>query len=130
MAGPKQIKPPTAAEAKAKKERISAEKKALAALYKNVPSNKEKLAEKLIDRASFLIVSLAELEDFINNNGYVEFYQNGSEQWGTKKSPQAELYTYWSKMLPATIDALAKLVPESTKVPDDSIDAFIQGKKK
>lgn len=126
----KQIKPPTAAETKAKKERISAEKKALTALYKNAPSNKAKLVEKLIDRASFLIVSLSELEEFINNNGYVEFYQNGPEQWGTKKSPQAELYTYWSKMLPATIDALSKLMPESARPPDDSINAFIQGKKK
>ncbi len=130
MARPRKTKPPTAAEAKAKKEHISTEKEALETLYKDVPENKKKLAEKLIDRASFLIVSLAELEEFINNNGYVEFYQNGTEQWGTKKSPQAELYTYWSKMLPATIDALAKLMPDSAKLPDDSINAFIKGKQK
>ena len=38
-------------------------------LYKDLPENRKKLAEKLIERAAFMLVSLEEMERQINQDG-------------------------------------------------------------
>ena len=132
MVEAKEYKPPTKKEAEEKLRRISRAKEELLKLYSEIPENKKTLAEKLIDRASFLMVSLEDLENFINENGYVDFYKNGANQHGLKKSPQAELYTNWQKNFQNSIDGLAKLLPDGSAIPSPGgiTEAFKKGNER
>ena len=64
----------------------------LTELFENIPSNKRRLVNKLIDSAAFMAVELEELEKHISDNGVTEHYQNGSNQFGVKVSSEVQVY--------------------------------------
>ena len=53
---------------------IRAETKRLRAIFVNLPQDSAAVAEKLIENAAFMAVSLRELQTAINEKGYVEEY--------------------------------------------------------
>ncbi len=115
-----------------KDERISHEIKALRSLYSKIPKNKKKLADGLIQNAAFMKAELFDLQIYIKENGYTEEYQNGKNQWGTKRSPQAEQYNTMVKNYTAIIGKLNDLIPKdktSTNDIDDGFDDFINDKE-
>lgn len=52
-----------------KDERIKKELSRLKKLYKDLPEDRKKLAEKLLERAAFMAISLSEMEATINVEG-------------------------------------------------------------
>ena len=62
-------------------------------IFKEIPENKKKIVEKLIDNAAFMAEQLEHLQVDIEEKGYISEYQNGENQWGTKKAPEVEIYT-------------------------------------
>ena len=78
---------------------IKAEYDRLMSLFKAAPKNQLSLARKLISRAAFLAVTIDRLEKDIAVNGYEDFYQNGANQSGKKKSAAAELHVTYTKNL-------------------------------
>nr|DAF05482.1 MAG TPA: terminase small subunit [Caudoviricetes sp.] len=52
-----------------KDERIKKEFSRLKKLYKDLPEDRKKIAEKLLERAAFMAVSLSEMEETINVDG-------------------------------------------------------------
>ncbi len=96
----------------AKEERVDKEMKRIKKLLKVL--NKETLStlQSLIKNAAFMSVTLDDLQDAMNRNGVISEYQNGENQWGTKKSPEVEIYNTMIKNHMAIMKQLVDLLPE------------------
>lgn len=102
--------------AKASKEtRIRREKKRLDKIFEGLEENKLSTCRALIDRAAFITVSLEDLEVQLNATGWVEYYQNGENQSGMKKSAAADVHISLTKNLNAIVKQLLDLVPPAQK---------------
>lgn len=95
-----------------KQERIKKEQCRLRAIFKDLDGNKKKLVTPLIDKAAFMSIELDELQEQIEQEGWISEYKNGENQYGTKRSPEADTYIALSKNYAAVIKQLVDLVPE------------------
>lgn len=101
---------------KLKKEtRIRKEQARLAEIFADLEPNKLKTVDALIARAAFITVSLEDLEEDINRDGWVEEYANGRNQSGLKKSAAADAHISLTKNLNAIMKQLLDLVPPAQK---------------
>lgn len=94
-----------------KEEKIKKEFNRLKRIFKDLDQNKKQLVTPLLEKAAFMSVSIDELQEEINANGFTEEYQNGANQFGKKKSVAAEMYTSLTKNYTAIIKQLTDLVP-------------------
>ena len=102
--------------AKLKKEtRVKREKDRLFDIFKDLEPNKLKTCHALIDRAAFITISLQDLEEMLNETGWVEYYQNGENQFGMKKAAAADVHISLTKNLNAIVKQLLDLVPPAQK---------------
>lgn len=106
-----------------KDERILKEYRRLKKIFKTLDENQLKIVTPLLERAAFLSVSLAELEEMINAEGYTEVYQNGKNQKGKKQSANVVTHIAMTKNLTAIVNKLCDLVPPTEKE-DSKFDAF------
>jgi hypothetical protein len=114
---------------KEKQKRIKIEIKRLESIYKGLSKNTKKLVKTLIETAAFLSVSLEDLQNHINLEGVISKYQNGDNQWGTKKSPEVEVHLSMTKNLTQIMKQLADLIPkEQPKIEDDGFEKFCESK--
>ena len=95
--------------------RIKREKARLQEIFKDLESNKLQTCHALIDRAAFITVSLQDLEEMLNETGWVEPYQNGENQSGMKKAAAADVHISLTKNLNAIVKQLLDLVPPAQK---------------
>jgi len=58
----------------------------------------------------------------------VSTYQNGENQWGTKKSPEIEIYNAMIKNHAAIIKQLQDMLPKSDIAENDGFGAFVNGR--
>ena len=112
---------------KEKLKRIKHEKNKLNRIFKNIDEKRRKTVERLIDNAAFMAATLEDLQEDINQNGVISEYQNGENQWGTKKSPEVEVYNTMLKNYTSVIKQLTDLLPPEEGKEDDGFDAFING---
>lgn len=119
MAGKKEAAKPVEKEQtkpdKGKEELIKKEQRRLKSIFKDLEPNKKKLVTPLIEKAAFMSVELDELQAFLAVEGFTSEYQNGENQWGTKKSPEADVYIALSKNYTAVIKQLTDLVPAAAR---------------
>ena len=94
-----------------KEEKISKEMRRLKRVFKNLDRNKKDVVGSLIKNAAFMAVSLEELQDIINQEGYTVTYQNGESQSGTKQSDAVKTHIAMTKNHAAVIRQLCELVP-------------------
>lgn len=112
-----------------KGKRIKKEIKRINTILKEIDKNTIKGVKSLIENAAFMSVTLEDLQETINTDGPVSEYQNGANQWGTKKSPEVEVYNVMVKNHMAIMKQLTDLLPkEIPKEPDDGFDAFVMKK--
>ena len=74
--------------------------------------------------AAFMSVTLQLLQTEINKNGAVSEYKNGENQFGTKKSPEVEIYNTMIKNYSAVMKQLTDLLPRGDLPPDKKEDGF------
>ena len=98
-----------------KEKRIAKEKRRLLKIFKDLEENKLNTCKALINRAAFITVSLEDLEEQLNETGWVEQYQNGENQSGLKKAAAADVHISLTKNLNAIIKQLLELVPPAQK---------------
>ena len=89
---------------KTKEQRIKTEKTRLKGIFKDLDENKRKLVTPLIEKAAFMSIELDDLQAKLEK-----------DQWGTKKSPEAETYIALSKNYAAVIKQLTELVPAAKR---------------
>ncbi|KZL94358.1 hypothetical protein [Clostridium magnum] len=113
-----------------KETRISVEIKKLNKMFTKVDAKTKKAVHSLIENAAFMSVTLEDLQETINGeNGLVSKYQNGENQWGTKKSPEVEIYNTMIKNHMAVMKQLTDLLPkQNNKSEDDGFDEFVNNK--
>lgn len=92
--------------------RISKENSRLKKIFTRMPKGSSSAVLALIKNAAFMTITLEDLQEKINLAGAVSEYQNGENQWGTKKSPEVEIYNTMIKNLASVIKQLTDLVPE------------------
>jgi len=98
-------------------------------IFKNLEKDKWDTALSLIRNAAFMTVTLEDLQETINREGAVSEYQNGENQWGTKKSPEIDIYNTMIKNHMAIIKQLTDLLPKKDPKPDDDgFDGFVSGR--
>ena len=100
---------------KTKEQRIKSEKSRLKKIFKDLDENKKNLVTPLIEKAAFMSVELDDLQEIIEQDGWTSEYKNGENQYGTKKSPEADTYIALSKNYAAVIKQLADLVPAAKR---------------
>jgi hypothetical protein len=115
-----------------RKERTPEQK--IAAEYKNLKKSIAlsgsaallKIGDNLMREAAFMKVTLDDLAVKIRDNGCVSEYQNGENQWGTKKSPEVDVYNTMVKNYSAIMKQITDLLPEKTSATpqDDGFDEF------
>lgn len=94
-----------------KEKRIRREIARLRKIFESLDPNKLQIVEPLIERAAYITVTLQEVEDQLNREGWVEKYQNGKNQSGLKKSAAAEVHISLTKNLNAIMKQLLDLAP-------------------
>ena len=104
-----------AARKKKKENRIKDEKKRLKEIFEELEENKRNLVTPLIEKAAFMSIELDDLQETIEQDGWTSEYKNGENQYGTKKSPEAETYIALSKNYAAVIKQLTDLVPAAKR---------------
>lgn len=98
-----------------KEEKINKEKRRLTSIFKSLDENKKKLVIPIIEKAAFMSIELDYLQDELQKNGWISEYQNGENQWGKKKSSEAEIYISLSKNYASIIKQLTDLVPVAAR---------------
>ena len=95
-------------------------------IYKDIEKDKKDTVLSLMQNAAFMSITLTDLQETINREGVISEYQNGENQWGTKKSPEVETYNTMIKNYMNIIKQLTDLLPkpEAKKV-DDGFDLFV-----
>ena len=114
-AGKRGKKEMAARKEKTKEQRIKSEKTRLKGIFKELDENKRKLVTPLIEKAAFMSIELDDLQETIEQEGWTSEYKNGENQYGTKKSPEAETYLALSKNYAAVIKQLVDLVPAAKR---------------
>ncbi len=100
-----------------------------AVVYDAAPEASKSLAQDLIKNALFMERELRKLQTHIRKHGVVSEYQNGQNQWGTKKSPEVEVYNSMIKNYTAVVSKLNDILPESDATRDPLVDFLSGGSK-
>ena len=100
---------------KEKEKRIKKEVRRLKGIFAELEPNKLKTVDALIARAAFITIRLEDLEVELNEKGWTEWYENGRNQSGQKKSAAADAHISLTKNLNAIMKQLLELVPAEQK---------------
>ena len=123
--GKKSKKKATSSDKLPKEERIRKEFLTLRRSLSTMQPKVKKFNEPLMHRAAFMRITLEDLEEAINQNGPVCEYQNGENQWGTKKSPEVDIYNTMAKNYAAVMKQLLSSIPEEDTPKVDEFDKFV-----
>ena len=83
-------------------------------IFKDLPKDTLCIVLPIIRNVAFMTVTLDDLQDTINKDGVVVEYQNGENQWGTKKSPEVDVYNTMIKNYNTTVKQLAEFLPKGS----------------
>lgn len=106
-----------------KEEKIKKEIRRLNSVFKCLDKNKAATVQSLIHTAAFITISLDEVQEYINQNGYTEEYKNGANQFGIKQSASVEIHIAMTRNLTTIIKQLTDLAPPE-KRKDSKLDAL------
>lgn len=96
---------------------------------KDIEPKVKKGVKSLIENVAYMAITLKELREDINREGLITEYQNGENQFGTKKSPKIEIYNTMVKNYTSSMKALLDLLPkDKQKNIDDGFEEFVQSK--
>ena len=98
-----------------------------AAAYFGAVPEKQSLCLQLITNAVFLEEQLTKLQSEIRENGVVSEYKNGENQWGTRKSPEVDVYNSMIKNYTSVIKQINDILPDAPSA-EDELTAFLKAK--
>ena len=96
---------------KKKETRIAEELQRLMDIYKDLPENKLEIVKPLIQNASFMKITLEDLQMSINQNGCSDEYKKGENQYGKKAAADLQAYNSLIKNYNTISDRLEKILP-------------------
>lgn len=115
-----------------KKKRIDKEVRRLKRLFSKIDENKKKLVFATIEDVAFLTITMQDLREAIIRDGTTVEYKNGENQYGTKQSPDAQLYLQMSQKQTQAMKILVECLPKTEKQiqENDSFDDFLKERMK
>lgn len=120
---------PTEDEILEKEKQTRAEKRRLTALLKELPPNKKKAAEGLIDECAFMRATLKQYREYINTTGLIDEMEQG-EYTILREHPAVRSYNTMVQKYSAVCKQLFDMLPTRQAPPDDDFEAFIKAKPK
>lgn len=93
-------------------------------IYKDIPDDRKKTVQELIDNAAFLSVTLKDLQQSINEKGTTIPYQNGENQWGEKQNPDITTYNSFMQRYTQAITLLLQQLPRTEVIDDDPYEGL------
>lgn len=111
-----------------KTNRIKKEVNRLKRLFKDIDENKKKLVFTTIDDIAFMTITMQDMREKIIREGTTVKYKNGENQYGTKQSPDAQLYLQLSQKQTQAMKILVDCLPKTEKpkvVNEDDFDDFV-----
>lgn len=114
-----------------KTKRIKREVTRLKKIFKGIDENKKKLVFTTIDDVAFMTITMQDLREKIIRAGTTCTYKNGENQYGTKQSPDAQLYLQLSQKQTQAMKILVDLLPKAQKEieKNDGFDDFVTGRE-
>lgn len=115
-----------------KKKRIDKEVRRLKKLFSKIDENKKKLVFATIEDVAFLTITMQDLRESIIRDGTTVEYKNGENQYGTKQSPDAQLYLQMSQKQTQAMKILVECLPKTEKPiqENDGFDDFLRERMK
>ena len=99
-------------------------------ILKNLPPDKRKMAEGLKQQAAFMVSTLAELQEIMNDDGAVELFEQGAQKL-LREHPAAKTYNAMVKNYNSTMKQLFDLLPDDKgKDPADELMDFVKKARK
>ena len=113
-----------------KNKRIKKEVSRLKRLFAKIDENKKKLVFATIEDVAFMTVTMQDLRDQVVREGTTVEYKNGENQYGTKQSPDAQLYLQVSQKQTQAMKILVDCLPKTEKPApqDDGFEDFVRGR--
>lgn len=110
-----------------KTDRIKKEVSRLRRLFSKIDKNKKSLVFATIDDIAFMTITMQDLRESIIREGTTAEYKNGENQYGTKQSPDAQLYLQFSQKQTQAMKILVDCLPKTERPPikDDGFDEFV-----
>lgn len=87
-------------------------KRQILSSLKAADPDRVKLNITLIEEAATYAATITEINMLIQRDGVVDQYQNGENQWGTKKSVPAELKPKYTQIYQSLVKQLSGLLPD------------------
>lgn len=99
--------------------------------FSKIDGKKRAIIRGLIERAAFMRISLDDLEDDLNKNGFTEQFSQGDQEPYERKRPTAELYNTMNANYQKIIKQLTDLVlrDEPQKEQGDGFDDFVESRE-
>ncbi len=114
-----------------KQNRIKKEATRLRRLFSKIDPKKKQLVFSTIDDVAFMTITMQDLRETIIREGTTVEYKNGENQYGTKQSPDAQLYLQMSQKQTQAMKILVDCLPKTEKVvpqKDDGFEDFVNGR--
>lgn len=115
-----------------KTKRIKKEVTRLKRLFKDIDKNKKNLVFTTIEDIAFMTITMQDLREKIIRTGTTCTYKNGENQFGTKQSPDAQLYLQMSQKQTQAMKILVDCMPKAQKEviqKSDGFDDFVAERK-
>lgn len=117
---------------KEKDKKIKNEVDRLSKNYAEIDKKKRAIIRGLIQRAAFMRVTLNELEEDLNENGFIEPFSQGDQTPYDRKRPAADLYNTMNANYQKIIKQMTDMLPKdeaATKENDDGFNKFTNGRE-
>ena len=114
-----------------KQNRIKKEAARLRRLFSKIDPKKKSLVFATIDDVAFMTITMQDLRETIIRDGTTVEYKNGENQYGTKQSPDAQLYLQMSQKQTQAMKILVDCLPKTEKTiqaKDDGFEDFVNGR--
>jgi len=98
-----------------KDEKIKKEILRLKRVFRDLDKNMMNTVLGLIETAAFLKITIDELQEIINVEGYTEEYQNGANQTGRKQTEHVKTHIAMTRNLTVITKQLSDLTPPVRK---------------
>lgn len=107
--------------------KIQNETKRITENYKEIDGKKRSIVRGLIQRAAFMRVTLADLEDDLLTYGWTEWFSQGEQEPYKRDRPEAVNYHKLNSGYQKIIKQLTDLLPKDEAKPptDDGFDNFV-----
>ena len=92
--------------------------------FQTIDAKKRSIIKGLIERAAFMRISLDDLEDDLNRNGFTEWFSQGDQEPYQRKRPAADLYNTMNANYQKIIKQLTDLTPKEEPKDQQGGDAF------